>query len=71
MVDDMRRRQRAGEPSADLDPPHVLLMLFAATLAPTALPQIVRRITGLPADSPELLETYAEQLRRVIARLAG
>lgn len=71
MVDDMRRRQRAGELSADLDPPYVLLMLFAATLAPIVLPQIVRRTTALPADSPEFLEAYAEQLRRVIARLAG
>jgi AcrR family transcriptional regulator len=70
MVDDMRRRQRAGELPADLDPPYVLLILFAATLAPTVLPQIVRRMTGLPADSPEFLEAYAEQLRRVIARLA-
>jgi AcrR family transcriptional regulator len=70
MVDDLRRRQRAGELSADLDPPYVLLMLFAATLAPTVLPQIVRRMTGLPADSPEFLEAYDEQLRRVIARLA-
>jgi TetR/AcrR family transcriptional regulator len=70
MVDDMRRRQQAGELSADLDPAYVQVLLFAATLAPTVLPQVVRRITGLPADSPEFLEAYAEQLRRVIARLA-
>ncbi len=43
MVDDMRRRQRDGELSADLDPPYAL---------------------------QEFLEAYAEQLRRVIARLA-
>jgi TetR/AcrR family transcriptional regulator len=71
MVDDMRRRQRAGELSADLDPTYVQLMLFAAVLAPIVLPQIVRRMTGLPADSPEFLDAYAEQVRRVIARLAG
>jgi AcrR family transcriptional regulator len=71
MVDDMRRRQRAGELSADLDPTYMQLMLFAAVLAPTVLPQIVRRMTGLAADSPEFLDAYAEQVRRVIARLAG
>lgn len=70
MVDDMRRRQEAGELAADLDPAYAQLMLFAMTVAPTLLPQIARRMTGLPADSPEFLDAYAEQLRRVIARLA-
>ena len=70
MADDMRRRHQAGELSADLDPAYVQVLFFAATLAPTVLPQVVRRITGLPADSPEFLEAYAEQLRRVLARLA-
>jgi TetR/AcrR family transcriptional regulator len=71
MVGDIRRRQQAGELSADLDPAYVLVLLFGATLAPTVVPQVVRRMTGLPADSAEFLETYADQLRRVMARLAG
>ncbi|MEU7612478.1 TetR family transcriptional regulator [Micromonospora sp. NPDC049204] len=70
MVDDMRRRQQAGELADDLDPAYVQVLLFAATLAPTVLPQVARRMTGLAADSPEFLHAYAEQLRRVIARLA-
>jgi TetR/AcrR family transcriptional regulator len=70
MVEDVRRRQRDGQLAAELDPPYVLLMLFAAALAPTLLPQIVRRITGLAGDSPEFQEAYREQLRRVIDRLA-
>lgn len=69
MVQDARRRQEAGEFAADLDPAYVLLMLFAATLAPTVLPQVVRRVTGLPADSPEFLDTYAEQLSKIMSRL--
>jgi hypothetical protein len=71
MVDDARRRQEAGELAADLDPAYVLLILFAATLAPTVLPQVVRRVTGLPADSPEFLGTYAEQLGKIMSRLAA
>jgi TetR/AcrR family transcriptional regulator len=70
MVEDVRRRQRAGELADDLDPAYVLLMLFAAALAPTVIPQIARRITGLAADSPQFQTAYEEQLRRVIERLA-
>ena len=70
MVEDMRRRQRAGELADDLDPAYMLLMLFAAAFAPTVIPQIARRLTGLSVDSASFQETYAEQLRRVVERLA-
>ncbi|HLL64218.1 MAG TPA: TetR family transcriptional regulator [Micromonosporaceae bacterium] len=70
IVDDMRRRQLAGELATDLDPAHVQVLLFAATLVPSVLPQVVRRMTGMAADSPEFLDAYAEQLRHIIARLA-
>jgi TetR/AcrR family transcriptional regulator len=49
----------------------VLLVLFAAAMAPTLLPQVVRQVSGHPADSAEFLDGYAEQLRPVIGRLAG
>ena len=70
MVEELRRRQQAGELADDLDPAYVLLMLFAAALAPTVIPQIARRLTGLSAESPKFQEAYAEQLRRVVERLA-
>jgi TetR/AcrR family transcriptional regulator len=70
MVEELLRRQRAGELADDLDPAYVLLMLFAATLAPTVIPQIAQRLTGLSADSSKFQEAYAEQLRRVVERLA-
>jgi AcrR family transcriptional regulator len=70
MVDDLRRRQRAGELADDLDPAYVLLLLFAAALAPTVIPQIARQFTGLGVDSPTFQAAYAEQLRRVVQRLA-
>jgi AcrR family transcriptional regulator len=69
MVEDVRRRQLAGELAEDLDPAYVLLVLFAAAMAPTVLPQVVRRISGHPADSDEFLDTYGEQLRRIIDHL--
>jgi AcrR family transcriptional regulator len=71
MVEDLRRRQDAGELAGDLEPAYVLLMLFAAVLAPTVIPQMARRFTGLSADSAEFQATYADQLRRVVERLAN
>lgn len=71
MVEDVRRRQQAGEIADDLDPAYVLLTLFGATLAPMVVPQVVRRVTGLEAESPEFLDTYADQLRKIMARLSG
>jgi TetR/AcrR family transcriptional regulator len=71
MVDDLRRRQEAGEIAADLDPGHLMLLVFGAVLAPTVVPQIARQFTGLDPDSGEFREAYAAQLKLVIARLAG
>jgi TetR/AcrR family transcriptional regulator len=70
MVEELRRRQQASELAYDLDPAYVLLLLFAAALAPTVIPQIARRVTGLSAESLEFQAAYAEQLRRVVERLA-
>jgi AcrR family transcriptional regulator len=71
MVDDLRRRQEAGEIAAELDPAHLMLLLFGAVLAPTAVPQVARQFTGLDPESEEFRSQYAAQLKLVIARLAG
>ena len=71
MVDDLRRRQEAGEIAAGFDPAHLMLLLFGAVLAPTAVPQVARQLTGLDPESPEFRAAYAAQLKLVIARLAG
>ena len=68
--DSAEQDQYFTEMADDLDPSYVLLMFFAASFAPTVIPQIVRRLTGLAADSPTFQAAYAEQLRRVIERLA-
>ena len=70
MVADVRRRQAEGEIASDLDPRYGLRVMFTAALAPTVIPHIVRRITGEAADSPEFLDTYADQLRRITEHLA-
>jgi TetR/AcrR family transcriptional regulator len=70
MVEDMRRRQEAGEIASDLDPAYVLLALFGAALAPTVLAGFATDLTGVPADSPEFLDRYRDQLKRLVARLA-
>jgi AcrR family transcriptional regulator len=69
MVDELRRRQEAGEIGADLDPAYVMLALFGAALAPTLLADYAEDFTGLPADSPELFERYRDQLSRIVERL--
>lgn len=71
MVDDLRRRQEQGELAAGLDPAYVLFVLFSAALAPSVIPQVARRLTGLPADSAEFQERYARQLGEILNRLAG
>ena len=69
MVSDARRRQDAGQLDAELDPRYTLLVLFAAAAAPALLPQVARRITGQPPESPEFIDGYGAQLRQIVDRL--
>lgn len=71
LVADVRRRQQAGELAAELDPAYVLLVLFGAALAPIALPQVARSMTGQAPDSPAFVAGYREQLGLVVALLQG
>jgi TetR/AcrR family transcriptional regulator len=68
---DLQRRQRAGEIAGDLDPSLVLLAIMGAVAAPVVMPQVVRRITGDDVQSSDFEQAYAEQLRRIVRRLAG
>ncbi len=69
-VEDVRRRQQAGEIGDDLDPGFVLLALQAATAAAIVFPDDARRVTGREPDSPEFVAWHTEQLRRLVERLA-
>jgi AcrR family transcriptional regulator len=64
------RRQAEGEIAADLDPAVIQLALMSITLAPIALPHIVRRVTGRDPDDPDFQAHYTEQLRRIAGHLA-
>lgn len=70
-LSDLRRRQEQGELAADLDPAMVQLALMGIVLAPIAMPQIVRRVTGMNPDTPEFEQRYTEQIKRMIRHLAG
>jgi TetR/AcrR family transcriptional regulator len=69
-LSDLRRRQAEGEIAADLDPGLLELALMRATLAPIAIPHVVRRITGRESDDPEFQTRYVEQLCRIVRHLA-
>jgi AcrR family transcriptional regulator len=69
-VADMGRRKELGELADDLDPSMVLIALMGAALAPVSIPQVVRRSTGLDPSDEEFERRYAEQLSRLVRRLA-
>ena len=69
-VEDMLRRQQAGEIGGDLDPGFVLLALQAVAAAAVVFPDDARRVTGLEPDSPDFAAWHSEQLRRLVERLA-
>lgn len=68
---ELRRRQADGQIMSELDPSLFELALMGATLAPIALPHVVRRLTGLDPSDPAFQDRYAEQLRRIVRRLGA
>jgi TetR/AcrR family transcriptional regulator len=52
-VERIRRRQRSGEITADVEAEFVLLLAYALAFAPIALPQIVEGIFGVDPHSAE------------------
>jgi len=67
-LDELAALQRAGRLPAELDPRCLLVMLMAAAMAPTTLPQIIETLGGDPR-SPEFIEHFAEQVALVAALL--
>lgn len=69
-VEDLRRRQAAGQLAAELDPRFVLLFLQAIVVSAALFPGEAKRLTGLNPTSPEYFELASAQLRLVVDRLA-
>jgi hypothetical protein len=70
MVDGVRRRQLNGELTENLDPAYLLLVLFAAALAPSV---IRRSCGGLPASrrTRAVLVGVRRSATRIVEHLAG
>ena len=72
-VEDLARRQAAGELAEDIDPRAFLLALMGASNVVRAMPQLVRSIYGPDVDpeSPEFADAYADQIERIVTHLAA
>ena len=55
----------------DLDPGIVTLVLFAANMAPIAIPHFTRALSRVDPSDPEFVDFYAEQLGRILGHLGG
>jgi TetR/AcrR family transcriptional regulator len=67
---DVRRRQARGELASEFDPGMIQLIMMGVLLAPIALPQVTRELTGLDPADPKFERRFAEQLKLVARRLA-
>jgi TetR/AcrR family transcriptional regulator len=70
-VEDVQRRQAAGELTREFDAGFVLLVLTAAIAAPVSLPEHVRRIYGADPRSPAFIDPYRRQLQGLFAPRAN
>jgi len=66
----MQDRQANGEIADDLDPGATLVALMGMVMAPIAVPAVARRMIGAEPGTPEFEQRYAEQLRRIVRKLA-
>ncbi len=70
-VADIRRRQAAGEIADDLDPAFLLIFLMGAAMAMVTIPEQIERLCGVRVDSEEFTSRADQQLRLILAHLAG
>lgn len=66
-VEDIRRRQKSGELRADFDPETILIVLWAAVMAPITMPQILQEAYGTDLNSTVFRTRYGAQLARLFA----
>jgi AcrR family transcriptional regulator len=68
-VDGFRALQNAGRLPDGIDPAALMVMLMAAAMATTTLPQVIEGICQVDPHSPEFVEHYADQLAKVVGLL--
>ncbi|MEW9534235.1 TetR/AcrR family transcriptional regulator [Microbispora sp. NPDC049125] len=69
-VDELRAVQESGRLPAEVDPACLLVMLMAAAMATTTLPQVIEGVCGTDPKSAGFVEHFADQVA-VLARLIG
>lgn len=70
-VERLRRRQHSGEITDELDAEFLLLIAYAMTFAPIALPGVVAGIFGIDPLSAEYRDRCREQLATLVAPKAA
>jgi MFS family permease len=70
-VDEIRKRQAAGQIAAEYDPQALRLMVFAVASYPRLLPQIVRMTTGHAPDTPEFRGLWGRFLRQLARQISS
>lgn len=66
-VSDIRRRQQIGEISDDFDAETILVVLWAAAMAPVTIPRVVQAAFETEPSGPALRDRYATQLEQLFA----
>ena len=70
-VELIRARQQAGEIDDRLDPAALVLITMSAANALAVYPQLARGLLGGDGSAPEVVDRYADQLARLVARPSG
>ncbi|MFD9893881.1 TetR/AcrR family transcriptional regulator [Amycolatopsis sp. NPDC059027] len=69
-VDAIRALQAEGKVSSEVDPACLVVMMMAAAMGPTMLPQVIEGLYDVGARSAEFLHHYADQIA-LVSRLLG
>ena len=67
----IRRAQRSGHLTADIDEDLLLLVRIGLLAAPTTLPQVTHLVTGMDPEDPKFRRRWSKCLRAIAARIAA
>ncbi|SNY45658.1 TetR/AcrR family transcriptional regulator [Paractinoplanes atraurantiacus] len=61
--------EQIGRDNPDIDPACLLIMLMAASMAPTTMPQVIAGLCRADPRDPEFVDHYAEQVALIARKL--